>query len=95
MTGCPWGAVMLLDDVVAEPRPTLRRLLQFLEAHPAAARRTTFGRRISCRAGEARDAARTAYPPMDAGTRQAPTEQYAASNARLAAFLDGDLSAWG
>lgn len=87
--------VMLLEDVVAETGPTLRRLLRFLEVNPAPARRMTFGKRNSYRSGEKKDADRAAYPPMDPATRRALTEQYAASNARLAAFLDRDLSAWG
>jgi hypothetical protein len=37
---------------------------------------------------------RASYPAMSRTTRDALTEQYAESNARLAAFLGRDLSAW-
>jgi hypothetical protein len=86
--------VVLLDDLVAAPRPTIRALLRFLDVNPKPARTMTFGRRNSYRAGEAKDAERAAYPPMSPETRALLSEQYAASNARLAAFLDRDLSAW-
>lgn len=86
--------VMLLDDLVSEPQPSLRALLRFLEVNPKPARRMTFGQRNTYRSGEARESDRASYPPLAEPTRQALTEQFATSNARLATFLDRDLSAW-
>jgi hypothetical protein len=86
--------VMLLEDLVAQPQPTLRELLRFLDVNPGPARRMTFGKRNTYRSGEAKDADRASYPPMAPGTRAELSERYAGSNARLAAFLGRDLSAW-
>lgn len=86
--------VLLLEDLVAQPRPTLRELLRFLDVNPKPARRMTFGQRNTYRSGEAREADRASYPPMAPRTRAELSEQYAGSNARLAAFLDRDLSSW-
>jgi hypothetical protein len=86
--------VLLLDDLVADPPDTLGALLQFLEVNPGPARRITVGKRNRYRAGRKGAADRASYPAMSPTTRDALTEQYAESNARLAAFLGRDLSAW-
>ena len=86
---------MLLDDLVADQRDTLRALLRFLEVEPRA-RAADHGREAQQLPGPAARAPRSARRtrPCRAATRAALTEQYAESNARLAEFLGRDLSAW-
>ena len=86
--------VMLLDDLVAQPKRTLRSLLTFLEVDPGPARRMKVQQRNTYRQGPERDAHRASYPPMAEQTRAALEEEYAESNARLAEFLGRELTGW-